>query len=250
LPKSLRDEIVEDFTTFLGAREDYARLGVPWKRGVLFLGPPGNGKTHCLRAILGILDLPTLYVRSFRSRYNNDERTIDEIFERARRVAPCVVVFEDLDAQVTPKNRSFFLNQLDGFSPNAGLLVLATTNHPEKLDPAIIDRPSRFDRKYHFDLPTAEGRAVFLERWTERLDPKLKLTPEQHALLVERTAGFSFAYLKELGLSAVLRWMKQRPAGGIFPILETQLEVLCFQMRSEAPAAKASAKTPDPEDDD
>jgi SpoVK/Ycf46/Vps4 family AAA+-type ATPase len=227
-------------------------LGVPWKRGVLFLGPPGNGKTHCLRGVLGMLDLPTLYVQSFRSRYDTDERNIEEIFDRARRVAPCAVVFEDLDAQITPRNRSFFLNQLDGFAPNAGLLVLATTNHPERLDPAIVDRPSRFDRKYHFPLPVSDSRAVFLARWTERLDRHLKLTAEQHAVLVERTEGFSFAYLKELCLSAVLRWMKQRPSDGLFTILESQLEVLRLQMRSDGagetqPTSGAKRSTAVPE---
>ena len=241
LPAVLRNEIVEDFTTFMGARDDYARLGVPWKRGVLFLGPPGNGKTHCLRGVLGMLDLPTLYVQSFRSRYDTDERNIEEIFDRARRVAPCVVVFEDLDAQVNPKNRSFFLNQLDGFAPNAGLLVVATTNHPDRLDPAILERPSRFDRKYHFPVPIAESRSVFLARWTERLDPHLKLSADQHAIIAERTDGFSFAYLKELCLSAVLRWMKQRPRDGLFPILESQLEVLRAQMRSDG-AGESQAK--------
>jgi SpoVK/Ycf46/Vps4 family AAA+-type ATPase len=184
-----------------------------------------------------MIDLPTLYVQSFRSRYDTDERNIEEIFDRARRIAPCAVVFEDLDAQITPRNRSFFLNQLDGFAPNAGLLVLATTNHPERLDPAIVERPSRFDRKYHFPLPVEESRAAFLARWTDRLDPKLRLTSEQHATLVEGTDGFSFAYLKELCLSAVLRWMKQRPTDGLYPILLSQLEVLCAQMRSEGKQA-------------
>ena len=234
LPTSLRNEIVDDFKTFLASRADYSRLGVPWKRGVLFLGPPGNGKTHCLRGVLGMLDLPMLYVQSFRSRYDTDERNIEEIFDRARRIAPCAVVFEDLDAQITPRNRSFFLNQLDGFAPNSGLLVLATTNHPERLDPAIIDRPSRFDRKYHFPLPSAEGRIEFLSRWTERLDPDLKLTAEHLATLVESTDGFSFAYLKELCLSTVLRWMQQRPRDGLAPIFAAQLEVLRAQMRSDA----------------
>jgi hypothetical protein len=247
LPASLRAEIVDDFTTFLAARDDYARLGVPWKRGVLLLGPPGNGKTHCLRGVLGMLDLPTIYVQSFRSRYDTDERNIEEIFDRARRIAPCALVFEDLDAQITPGNRSFFLNQLDGFSPNAGLLVLATTNHPERLDPAIVERPSRFDRKYHFPLPGPEGRATFLQRWTERLDPGLKLTTGQHAELVAETDGFSFAYLKELCLASVLRWMKLKPADGLHPFLCTQLEVLKAQMRSEQdgtllPKAKPSGQ--------
>ncbi len=245
LPASLREEIVDDFRTFLTARADYAQLGVPWKRGVLLLGPPGNGKTHCLRAVLHLLDLPTIYVQSLRSRHDTDERNIEAIFDRARRIAPCALVFEDLDAQISSQNRSFFLNQLDGFAPNAGLLVLATTNHPDRLDPAIVDRPSRFDRKYHFDLPTAEGRAAFLARWTERLEPQLKLPEESLYTLVRETDAFSFAYLKELCLSAVLRWMKQRPPEGLYPLLTSQLDVLRAHMRSEIEGAKASPPTKD-----
>jgi hypothetical protein len=233
MPEVLRREIIDDFATFLAAREDYARLGVPWKRGVLFLGPPGNGKTHCLRGVLGTLDLPTVYVQSLRSQDGTDERNIEEIFDRARRIAPCAIVFEDLDAQITPRNRSFFFNQLDGFSPNAGLLVLATTNHADRLDPAIVERPSRFDRKYHFPLPDADSRSIFLRRWTERLDPHLRLRSGPHAKVVEETDGFSFAYLKELCLSAVLRWMKHRPADGLYPFLLSQLDLLRAQMRSE-----------------
>jgi SpoVK/Ycf46/Vps4 family AAA+-type ATPase len=67
---------------------------------------------------------------------------------------------EDIDSMVTDKIRSLFLNELDGFATNVGVVVLATTNHPERLDPAILDRPSRFDRKYYFELPAeAERRA-------------------------------------------------------------------------------------------
>ena len=68
------------------------------------------------------------------------------VFERARGLRPCVLVLEDLDSLVNDENRSFFLNQIDGFEQNHGLMILATTNHPDRIDSAIIDRPSRFDR--------------------------------------------------------------------------------------------------------
>src|SRR5690349_12665 len=77
----------------------------------------------------------------------------NEVFKRARMKPPCVIVLEDLDSMIDNKNRSFFLNELDGFHSNTGVVVLATTNHPEKLDSSILDRPSRFDRKYYFQLP-------------------------------------------------------------------------------------------------
>lgn len=69
------------------------------------------------------------------------------VFGKAREMAPCVLILEDLDALINDRNRSYFLNQLDGFEANDGIIVIGTTNHFERLDPAISTRPSRFDRK-------------------------------------------------------------------------------------------------------
>ncbi len=66
---------------------------------------------------------------------------------------PCILVLEDLDSLLTPQNGSFFLNELDGFAANIGIVTLATTNHPERLQSAILEPSSRFDRKYPFGLP-------------------------------------------------------------------------------------------------
>ncbi|MBX3207162.1 MAG: ATP-binding protein [Labilithrix sp.] len=226
-------EIREDFTSFLGAKDAYARYGVPWKRGVLFLGPPGNGKTHCLRAVIKLLDVPCLYVQSLRAHYETDDANIARVFERARELTPCCLVFEDLDSMITAENRSTFLNQLDGFANASGMLTLATTNHPEKLDPAILDRPSRFDRKYHFGLPAPAERARYVARWRERLDSAMAISDEEAELLTTKTDGFSFAYLKELFLSAMIRWMSTQQPGAMFAQLQSQLETLCEQMRTE-----------------
>lgn len=72
---------------------------------------------------------------------------MQEVFSKARLLAPCVLILEDLDNMINPNNRSFFLNQIDGITPNNGVLIIATTNYLEKLDPALSKRPSRFDRK-------------------------------------------------------------------------------------------------------
>jgi len=69
------------------------------------------------------------------------------VFNQARLLAPCVLVLEDLDSLINDRNRSFFLNQLDGLEGNDGLLIIGTTNHFDRLDPGISTRPSRFDRK-------------------------------------------------------------------------------------------------------
>lgn len=70
-----------------------------------------------------------------------------DVFEKARQMAPCVVILEDLDSLINDGNRSFFLNQMDGLEGNDGLLVIGSTNHFDRLDPALSGRPSRFDRK-------------------------------------------------------------------------------------------------------
>lgn len=244
LAGDLAREIQDDLTSFLAAKEDYARYGVPWKRGVLLTGPAGNGKTHCLRATIKLLGVTCLYVQSFKAPYEPEDANIAKVFDRAREVTPCCLVFEDLDALVTNENRSAFLNQLDGFASASGMLTLATTNHPEKLDPAIVDRPSRFDRKYHFALPAEAERRRYIQRWQERLDADMRITTEQVESLSVDTDGFSFAYLKELFLSSMIRWMKTRHPGGMHDVALTQLRILREQMTT-APDPTPAAAAPD-----
>jgi SpoVK/Ycf46/Vps4 family AAA+-type ATPase len=92
------------------------------------------------------LGFAPLYVKSFQH-WQGEEVAMQEVFDKARQLAPCVIVLEDLDALITDRNRSFFLNQLDGLQGNDGLLVIGTTNHFDRLDPGLSTRPSRFDRK-------------------------------------------------------------------------------------------------------
>jgi AAA+ superfamily predicted ATPase len=228
---SLKEDIHSDLAGFFANRETYEAYGVPWKRGILFLGPPGNGKTHAVKALVNALGQDCLYVKSFRSQAP-DEFNIRNVFHRARESAPCILVLEDLDSLVTSRNRSFFLNELDGFAGNDGILTLATTNHPERLDPAIIDRPSRFDRKYPFDLPAAEERARYIAMWNQTLRPELRLPNEALPDIAERTEDFSFAYLKELFISATMRWINAPEPGTMARVMIEQADVLKAQMAS------------------
>lgn len=79
--------------------------------------------------------------------YAGEEAAMADVFNKARQLAPCVIILEDLDSLINDRNRSFFLNQLDGLEGNDGLLIIGTTNHFERLDPGLSTRPSRFDRK-------------------------------------------------------------------------------------------------------
>lgn len=218
LAPGLGEAISADVRRFTSSKALYAQHRVPWKRGLLFLGAPGNGKTHLLRALVREAGWQCLYVKSFHGRNCEAENGISRVFARARRAAPCVVVLEDLDCLVDDESRSVLLNELDGFAQNDGLLIIATTNHPEKIDRALLDRPSRFDRKFHFPLPEPRERRRYLERWRESLEPALRFTDDTLHALADGSSGFTFAYLKELTFGAMMAFIDAgRPMDEVAP---------------------------------
>lgn len=233
LEGGLKDEIVEDLTTFFNSKETYERYGIAWKRGILLLGPPGNGKTHAVKSCINHFKRPCIYAKSFSAQYSSDQDNIERIFDRARELAPCFLVFEDLDSLLNDGNRAFFLNEMDGFASNSGILTIATTNHPDRLDPAILERPSRFDRKYAFDLPGPDGRREFINRFAVRLDSDLRLSEEGEARVSEATDGYSYAYLRELYLSAMMRWISRPRERSIEELMIEQCAVLRSQMATD-----------------
>lgn len=233
LADDLKETIRTDFVTFLDSESRYNRLGIAWRRGALIIGPPGNGKTHCVRALVKELNVSSLYVQSLSHRHYTPEQMWGMVFDRARGLRPCVLVLEDLDALLNNENRSFFLNQLDGFEQNHGLIVLATTNHPERIDDAIINRPSRFDRKYHFHLPSLEQRIEYLRYWQDRLEKETGWAKAEVEPVAIECVEYSFAYLKELIISSVMHWMhadEERFAD----VVLGQAQVLKQQMKTEA----------------
>lgn len=159
-----------------------------------------------------------------------EQENMAEVFERAR-MAPCIVVLEDLDSMIDNKNRSFFLNELDGFKSNNGVVVLATTNHPGKLDSSILDRPSRFDRKYYFHLPAEAERRAYIMKWNSDLQADLQVSENGAARLVSATEDFSFAYLKELFVASMVQWMSEARSRSMDEILLAQTDLLRGQMK-------------------
>lgn len=126
-------------------------------------------------------------------------------------MAPCLLIFEDLDSLVADKTRSYFLNEVDGLESNDGILMIGSTNHLDRLDPAVMKRPSRFDRKYHFELPNEAERLAYCRYWHDKLAGSDKdgggevLFPEEICpIIAQLTEGFSFAFLKELFITSLL----------------------------------------------
>ena len=230
LPHLLKRQIQNDFQQFFDSREVYERYKIPWKRGAIFIGPPGNGKTHTLKALINQLGKPCLYIRTFKSEHGTEEENMGEVFKRARMTTPCVIVLEDLDSMIDDNNRAFFLNELDGFHSNTGMVVLATTNHPEKLDSSILDRPSRFDRKYYFQLPADEERCAYIAKWNCELQVEMRLTEKGAARLVSKTQDFSFAYLKELLVASMVQWVSLGGALSMDEVILAQTDLLRKQI--------------------
>lgn len=154
LDEGMKKTLTGVSTKFFDSKDVYEDLGVPWKRGIIFHGPAGNGKTISIKALMHTLlksdpPVPTLYVKAAPATW-----AIRNVFTFARRAAPCLLVFEDIDTVVTETTRSYFFNEIDGLENNDGILMVASTNHLDRLDPGITKRPSRFDRKYLFSLPS------------------------------------------------------------------------------------------------
>jgi hypothetical protein len=249
LAPGLKESLREDVSQFFSRPEVYSRYGVPWKRGILLVGPPGNGKTHTVKALCHELGVPALYVRSLEPQgmfHGSEHANISSVFDLARKTAPCLLILEDLDALIKPTNRSFVLNELDGFSANTGICVVATTNYPERLDASILERPSRFDRKYPFDSPQIAERIAYLNMWNDQQAAELRLTTSGIDAVAQATDGFSFAYLKELCLSAVMAWMNGGTGNvSMDEVATAQAQLLAAQIRS--PAADGEGHATDPQ---
>lgn len=123
--------------------------------------------------------------------------------------------------------------------------AIATTNHPERLDPAIRERPSRFDMTWHFDLPAVPERARYIERWVETLEPAMRPSAQSVAsIAAEPTEGFSFAYLKELFVSATMRWINAPEIGRSMDLILLEQAAL---LHGQLGSARVIAEGPSPE---
>jgi hypothetical protein len=201
LPTELQQDIEQQVYSFFENKAAFTRLRLRHRRGYLFVGEPGTGKTMMLRHL--IRQCYQRYKPSFSMlsiRRTTDVDDVASLFYRAVKCAPAVVILEDMDSLTTESRitRSALLSQLDGVGSKDGILILGTTNNASEIDPALVHRPSRFDRVWHFPLPSYALRLKYLAATFGNLD--------SHSLdwLAENTEGWSFAYLNELRTTAAI----------------------------------------------
>ncbi|KAK0712329.1 P-loop containing nucleoside triphosphate hydrolase protein [Apiosordaria backusii] len=246
LDEDMKKALIDDHTSFFASRGQYERLKVPWKRGLIYWGPPGNGKTISIKAMMKTLSdreekVPSLYVRNFVS-FGGPEYAISLIFSKARQYAPCYLIFEDLDSLVTDGVRSYFLNEIDGLKSNDGIFIVGSTNHLERLDPGLSKRPSRFDRKYFFPDPNLDQRVAYCKFWQGKLksNKDLDFPDKLCKAIAEITDGFSFAYIQEAFVAALLVIARDSNAFDVASALE----------EAGAEDDWVSVDAPDSDDDD
>ncbi|CAB3961509.1 MULTISPECIES: ATP-dependent zinc metalloprotease FtsH [Burkholderia] len=207
---------LQQIVAFLRNPERYQRLGGKIPKGVLIVGAPGTGKTLLARAVAGEAAVPffTISGSAFVEMFVGvGAARVRDLFEQAQQKAPCIVFIDELDALGKARGvglmsgndeREQTLNQLlvemDGFQANSGVIIMAATNRPEILDPALL-RPGRFDRHIAIDRPDLTGRKQILAVHTKRV----KLAPEVDlAELAQRTPGFVGADLANVVNEAAL----------------------------------------------
>lgn len=210
-------EELKEVVNFLKDRSAYGRLGARVPRGVLLVGPPGTGKTLLARAVAGEAGVPFFsisgseFVEMF---VGVGAARVRDLFEEARKKAPAIIFIDELDALGRARGAYPFggghdekeqtlnqlLSEMDGFDAATGLMLLAATNRPEILDPALL-RSGRFDRQVLVDRPDKVGRAQILQVHIKKVRLSANVDPEQVAGL---TPGFSGADLANLVNEAAL----------------------------------------------
>ena len=202
-------ELVE-IVSFLKDKERYARLGAHIPKGTLLVGPPGTGKTLVAKAIAGEAGVPFFsisgseFVEMF---VGVGAARVRDLFEQARQAAPCIIFIDELDAlgkmrgvgtlggnDEKEQTLNQLLAELDGFDPREGVVLLAATNRPEVLDPALL-RAGRFDRQILIDRPDRKGREAILSVHLKKVTVEPGL---DGARIAEITTGFTGADLANL----------------------------------------------------
>lgn len=233
------EENLQEIVDYLHNPQKYTEIGATMPKGLLLVGPPGTGKTMLAKAVAGEADVPFFsmsgseFVEMFVGR---GAAKVRDLFKQAKEKAPCIVFIDEIDAIGGKRSngggmgghdeREQTLNQLltemDGFEGNSGVIILAATNRPETLDPALT-RPGRFDRRVPVELPDLKGREAILKVHSK----KVKLSDDVDFNRIARMAsGASGAELANIINEAALRAVRSGRKVATQADLEESIEVV------------------------
>lgn len=244
-------EELEEIVDFLKGPERFRQLGARIPKGVLLVGPPGTGKTLLAKAVAGEAGVPFFsisgsdFVEMF---VGVGASRVRDLFDNAKKNAPCIIFIDEIDAVGRHRGaglggghdeREQTLNQLlvemDGFGANEGVIIIAATNRPDILDPALL-RPGRFDRQVVVDAPDVKGREAILKVHSKG---KPLASDVDLSVLAKTTVGFSGADLENLMNEAALAAAKKNQSEITMTDLEESI------MKVVAGPEKKSRKVPD-----
>jgi hypothetical protein len=199
-PDSNSDTVVAEIQKFWETEDTFREYGLSYKRGIILWGPAGSGKSSTLQLIMkdviergGVVlnfDYPGGFIECYR------------LFKKIQPETPSVVVMEDIDSIIQRYSESSVLNILDGVEAIDKTVFLATTNYPDRLGARIINRPSRFDKRFKIGMPSAEAREMYLRHLIkeDRVDD-LEIPLEQW---VADTKDFTLSHLRELFIAVLI----------------------------------------------
>jgi len=213
-PETNSQRVVAEIQKFWELEAKFRENKLPYKRGVILWGPPGSGKSSTIKLILrdvfernGIaikFGVPNIFIECIR------------VIRTIQKDTPLVVLMEDIDATIEEWGETDVLNILDGIESIDKVVYLATTNYPEKLGPRIINRPSRFDRRYKMPHPKEASRRLYFEHLFKDKTHDYDLNR-----WVKDTAKMSVAHLKELYIAVCILG---DPYDGVIKSLKSMVE--------------------------
>jgi hypothetical protein len=204
---SIRSQLKKDVLDFLRLMPILGERGLPNSRGIILSGAPGTGKTMYAKSLAAEADTTTILISAEMIQQRHD---IKSAFKLARRLSPSLIIIEDIDTAGTV-SRKFtdhpilgeYLQAMDGMEPNNGVVILATTNHTENIDPAISDRPGRFDRIIEVPLPDKNQRKEIIQNLLRNMPTK---SPSGKVIdkIATGSKGLSGAWIRELVQTAMI----------------------------------------------
>ena len=232
------EENLQEIVDYLHNPEKYREIGASMPKGVLLVGPPGPGKTMLAKAVAGEADVPFFsmsgseFVEMF---VGMGASKVRDLFRQAKEKAPCIVFIDEIDAIGQKRNsgnlggndeREQTLNQLltemDGFEGNSGVIILAATNRPESLDPALT-RPGRFDRRVPVELPDLQGREAILKVHAKKVKVEDNI---DYSAIARMASGASGAELANIVNEAALRAVRDGRKAASQTDFEESIEVV------------------------